>query len=180
MDKWINQIDQTTREFQHSFGSLTEDELNWKPSPEVWSIAQNIDHLIVINQSYFPILADLRSGNLKLPYIARFKVITSFLGRLVLSGVHPDRKKKSKTFSIWEPETGHIAPDIMGRFSTHQDRLKSEIKASKEWIESDAVIHSPANRNIVYKLEAAFDIIVHHEQRHLAQAQTILASRRKV
>jgi hypothetical protein len=36
------------------------------------------------------------------------------------------------------------------------------------------VISSPANKNIVYKLETAFDIIVSHEQRHLEQAKEIL------
>ncbi len=33
---------------------------------------------------------------------------------------------------------------------------------------------SPANKNIIYTLETAFDIIVTHEQRHLAQAKEVL------
>lgn len=40
-------------------------------------------------------------------------------------------------------------------------------------IQQGAIISSPANRNIVYTLETAFDIIVAHEQRHLEQAREI-------
>ena len=44
-----------------------------------------------------------------------------------------------------------------------------------EWhLANGVVISSPANKNIVYKLEVAFDIIVSHEQRHLEQAREVL------
>ena len=36
------------------------------------------------------------------------------------------------------------------------------------------VISSPANKNIVYKLETALDIITTHEKRHFEQARRIL------
>ena len=42
----ITRIDKTTEDFTKSFGSLTPEQMNWKPNPQVWSIAQNIDHLI--------------------------------------------------------------------------------------------------------------------------------------
>jgi hypothetical protein len=43
-----------------------------------------------------------------------------------------------------------------------------------EFVERDVVISSPANRNIVYKLKTAFDIIMSHEQRHFEQAKEVL------
>ncbi|CAZ97441.1 Putative protein [Zobellia galactanivorans] len=36
-------------------------------------------------------------------------------------------------------------------------------------IEKGCIISSPANKNIVCRLETAFDIIVTHEQRHFEQ-----------
>lgn len=174
MQHWLNQIDKTTDEFQNHFGALTNEELNWKPNPETWSIAQNIDHLIVINQTYFPILAELKSGKYKTPFLARFGFVVSFLGKTVLNAVKPDRKKKMKTFSIWEPAKSQISNDILARFSKHQRELKQEIEASKALIDRGAIIFSPANKNIVYTLETAFDIIVNHELRHLEQSKEVL------
>lgn len=52
--------------------------------------------------------------------------------------------------------------------------LKQKIEDAKELIENGTIIASPANRNIVYKLETAFDIIISHEQRQLEQAKEIV------
>ena len=179
MNDWINQIDKTTAEFQQFFGELSSEELNWKPNPTTWSIAQNIDHLIVINKTYFPILADLKSGKYQLPFLGKFGFIVSYLGKLILKAVEPSRKKKTKTFSIWEPSESNISDDILAQFSNHQKELKREILAAKDLVKQGAVISSPANKNIVYKVETAFDVIVTHEQRHLEQAKEVLIQLKK-
>ncbi|MEX0685933.1 MAG: DinB family protein [Balneolales bacterium] len=175
MINWINQIDRTTNELTKLFGSLTSKQLNWKPNPETWSIAQNMDHIIVINQSYFPILSDLKKGSYKLPFIAKIGFLVSILGKILLKAVNPDRRKKMKTFSIWEPSKREISDDILDKFKSHQTELKQQIEGSEDLIKRGAIISSPANKYIVYKLETAFDIIVTHEQRHLEQAKEILA-----
>ncbi|MDW7694512.1 DinB family protein [Flammeovirgaceae bacterium SG7u.111] len=174
MKNWTSQLDNTTQEFQQSFSALSGEELNWKPSPDTWSIAQNIDHLIVINQSYFSALSELRAGRYKLPFIAKFGFLVSYLGKFILNASKPDRKKKIKTFAIWEPANSQLPTDVLARFAAHQELLKREIEASAGLVAKGAVLCSPANQNIVYKLEAAFDIIVAHEQRHLAQAKEVL------
>lgn len=174
MKDWTNQIDQTTTEFQQLFSELSLRELNWKPNPKTWSIAQNIEHLIIINRTYFPILADLKSGKYQTPFLGKFGFIVSYLGKLILNAVEPSRKKKTKTFSIWEPTKSDISSDILEQFSNHQNNLKQEILAAAELVKKGAIISSPANKNIVYKLETAFDVIVTHEQRHLEQAKEVL------
>ncbi len=174
MKDWASQLDKITVHFFENFGSLSAAQLNWKPNAQTWSIAQNIDHLIVVNETYYPVLASLKKGTYKTPFIAKLGFIVSFLGKTVLNAVKPDRKKKMKTFPIWEPTVSQIKDDILKQFEKHQTELKREIEASKELIEKGTIISSPANKNIVYKLETAYDIIVSHEQRHLEQAKEIL------
>ena len=173
MNKWIERIDNTTLDFQGSFGELNVQELNWKPNPTTWSIAQNIDHLIVINGTYFPIIESIRNGTYKTPFVAKIGFMVSFFGNFVLNGVQPDRKKKIKTFPIWEPTNSEIPEGILERFKTHQTELKELIKNSKDLVDQGTVISSPANKNIVYKLETAFEIIVTHEERHYEQAKVV-------
>lgn len=91
-----------------------------------------------------------------------------------LNAVEPVRKKKMKTFPIWEPTASQVTDDILGQFEKHQTELKRQIETAKDLIEKGTIISSPANKNIVYKLETAFDIIVSHEQRHLEQAKEVL------
>jgi DinB superfamily len=174
MKNWTSRLDDISRQSLSEFGSLTSEQLNWKPNSNTWSIAQNLDHLIVVNETYYPVLASLKAGTYKTPFIARIGFMVSFLGKTVLNAVQPDRQKKMKTFPIWEPTTSNVLDDILKRFQIHQNELIQKIEDAKGLIEKGVVISSPANRNIVYKLETAFDIIVSHEQRHLEQAKEIL------
>ncbi|MCB0565425.1 MAG: DinB family protein [Phaeodactylibacter sp.] len=174
MNRWTPQIDKTTQDFKQAFGSLTAGQMNWKPHSGTWSIAQNIDHLIVINESYYPVLQALRNGTYQLPFMAKLGFMVSFLGKAILKSVQPDRKRKMKTFPIWEPSESQVPPGVLDRFAQHQSELKSLIENSADLIQQGVIISSPANKNIVYRLETAFDIIVTHEQRHLEQAKEVL------
>lgn len=180
MKDWTLQLDKITERFVENFGSLSTDQLNWKPNSQTWSIAQNIDHLIIVNETYYPVLASLKEGTYKTPFIAKLGFIASFLGKTVLNAVNPDRKKKMKTFPVWEPTTSQIKDNILQHFEKHQSELKQQIETSKELVEKGTIISSPANKNIVYKLETAFDIIVSHEQRHLEQAKEVFQLMTKV
>jgi hypothetical protein len=170
-DRWSDKIDELTASFRNEFGNLPIKRLNWKPNSQTWSIAQNIDHLIVINESYYPILEKARNKSLPLPWIANFGFVVNFLGKTVLKAVHPERRKKIKTFRIWEPSSTEFGEDIFEKFARHQEALKKMIRDSQDLLQNGVIIHSPANRHIVYTLDTAFDIIVTHEFRHLEQAR---------
>ena len=172
-DKWCTQIDEITHHFRQAFGSLTPEELNWRPNAQTWSIGQNMDHLIVINGTYFPVIQAVRAGTYRLPFQAKFNWVVVFLGRTVLKAVQPDRRKKMKTFPIWEPTSSQVPANIWERFEAQQEALKALVQASADLLDHGTVISSPANRHIVYKLETAFDIIVAHERRHFEQAKEL-------
>lgn len=172
--RWTTQLDTTTSLFKDTFETLTSEQLNWKPAPEVWSIAQNIDHLIVINHTYYPVIDALLKGQYKTPFIGKIGFMVNFFGKFILQSVQPDRKRKMKTFPMWEPATSNISGDIIQRFEKHHEELKQKIKACEPLIAKGAVISSPANKIIVYTLATAFDIIVTHELRHLEQGKEVL------
>lgn len=175
MSDWITRLERVTQRTKSQFGHLTNEQLHWKPNTDTWSIAQNLDHLIVVNETYFPVLDSLKRGTYKTPPLARFGFIVSFLGKNVLKAVQPDRRKRMKTFPIWTPMASERKEDILKDFENHQNKLCLEIEDAQVLVNEGAVIASPANRNIVYKLETAFEIIVTHEERHLEQATEVLA-----
>lgn len=178
-NRWNDKIDTVTNNFLQEFETLNSEQLNLKPDSNTWSIAQNIDHLIVINESYFPIIQSIRNRTYKLPFIGRLGFLVNFLGKFILKSVQPDRKRKMKTFTMWEPSNSEIAEDILVRFQKHQAELKTLIDNCRDLLETGIIISSPVNKNIVYKLETAFDIIVTHEQRHFEQAREVLNLMRK-
>ncbi|WP_037317737.1 DinB family protein [Salegentibacter sp. Hel_I_6] len=171
---FISRLEEITIKFEKTFGSLSESQLHWKPNADTWSIAQNLDHLILINQSYFPMIDRLRNKDHKKPFTAKFGFLVNFFGRVILKSVQPENIKRTKTFSIWKPSESNNSEDILSRFFEHQEELKKKIIDSEDLLEQNAVISSPANPKIVYKIDAAFKIILAHEERHFRQAKKLL------
>ena len=176
---WAQEIDKIALATEMLFSELSGEQLNWKPNSQTWSIAQNLEHLQVVNETYYPVLSALKNGTYKKPFLANFGFIVSFFGKTVLNAVKSDRKRKMKTFPIWEPDQNSIAKDILSRFKKHQSELQKQVGEANELFNHRIVISSPANKNVVYSLEMAFDIIVTHEQRHLEQAKEILRELKK-
>jgi hypothetical protein len=166
----IQELDAITKEVQDSFGNMNHEELNFKSSPDRWSIAQNLDHLICINETYFPIFDVLKNGIYSPPFLGKIRFITSFFGNMIYKMSSPEHTKPIKTMSIWEPSKSEIH-DVIQAFVQHQERLKQKISGLEGCIASGSVIASPANSMIVYTLEQALHIIVVHEKRHILQAR---------
>ncbi|MCB9234913.1 MAG: DinB family protein [Bacteroidia bacterium] len=173
-DKWTRGLDEVTALFQEKFGHLSAGQLNFKPDPQTWSIAQNLDHLMVINQTYFPVMEALHKGTYEVPFMGKIGFMVKFMGNMILKGVNPDRQRKMRTFPIWEPSQSDIPGDILERFAAHQQQMKNLIEQASGLLDKGVVIASPASSKIVYKLETAFDIILTHEKRHFVQACEVI------
>jgi hypothetical protein len=167
---WHTKIDYITKEFKERFSDLSTQEINQKPSADSWSVAENLQHLIAVNESYFPTFVQLSEGKYKAPFIAKIPMLVNAMGKLILKSVSPIRQKKIKTFPVWEPAQGKIEGDIIKRFSDQQNKLKSWVEKLEPNIAKGAIIASPANQSVVYTLEKAIEIIVSHEHRHLNQS----------
>lgn len=171
---WIVAIDRITREAIETFIKLPVEKMHLKPDSNTWSIAENFEHLITINRTYFPIFRRLKEGSFQPAFISRFSYFSNLFGNMIYKSVSDGGKKKAKTFPLWEPKVTEGDATVLERFQFHQDELKSWIKELQPFLEKNTIIHSPANKLIVYSLEKAIDIIIAHEQRHLDQAKGLL------
>lgn len=173
IDRWSKEINKITSDFITKFGKRDFQQLNKRPDNKSWSIAQIINHLIITNESYYSVIEAIRKGSYKIPVTGRVGFLVNFFGKLVLKTVQPDTVKKVKTFNIWEPPSSEIPDDILDKFKNHQSDLIRVISGCDDLLESRTIISSPVNRNMVYKLETAFDILVAHERRHYNQAERL-------
>ena len=172
---WTTRLDKITYAVSTEFGKLDSQELNWKPNPDTWSIAQNLDHIIRVNETYYPTMDQVVKESYKVYFLGRIGFVVKFFGKLILNAVEPTRKRRMKTMALWEPTQSQDIEDILNRYSLNQLELIRRMNACQEFVRNGTVISSPANRNIVYKLATAFEIMVSHEERHLEQAREVLA-----
>lgn len=174
VEQLLEKIDGLTEKFITNFGGLKEEELNWKPSPDHWSIGQVLEHIILVNKSYFPQVATALRKNQKLPFHARLGFVVRYMEKALLKSVQPEGSKKVKTFKIWEPPAGEVGADILDRFPAHHRSLKQVIQNSKRLLGTGTIISSPANPNIIYSIDVAYEILLSHEMRHFNQMQKLM------
>src|SRR5690554_5383237 len=121
--KWLDNIDKITIRFHEASGDLSADQLAYKPDEHSWSIEQNMEHLIQINDGYYPAIEALQSGEYSVPCIG--KVFAEMDGKLMLKAVQPENKRKMNKFASWKPTGNHT--DSLQAFSEHQSELKKVI-----------------------------------------------------
>jgi len=155
------------------FGTLTTEQLNWKPDTETWSIAQNIEHIIMMNESYFNKIDEIKNGTGKTPFLTRFDFIVNFMGNAIAKYGQPDRKKRTETFELWNPANRDFSPSILIDFEDHQNEFKRQVKQSGSLVKKGVIIPSPATKLLFYKLDKALDFMVGHEERHFYQAKEV-------
>ena len=167
------ELTQLTQEFVQAFGSLTEAQLNWKPTPNTWSVGQIVDHLITANSTYFPIFEAIQEDRYPTRFYERLPFLPSFFGKLILKSVQPEAERKTKTVPVFEPTQSNVPADILPTFQHHQETLKEWVGKMEQLYTTNIVITSPAAKVAIYTLEDALKIIVAHEWRHLKQAKNI-------
>jgi hypothetical protein len=169
-DRWTLHIDKVTADFFREFSSLTSSDLAWKPNADSWSIAQNIYHLMVINNMYFPVISLLQTRQYRQPVLAKIRFVVDQSTTFIMDTVQSDPIHKMKTFAKWRPTHETDYGKILDKLARHQDKLKQLVADSYEFLDKDVVISSPGNKFIVYRLSTAFDIIVAQEKRHFYES----------
>jgi hypothetical protein len=156
------------------FGDLTEDQRNWKPSPDRWSIAQCLDHLAVATDKFGPYLtAAIASGREKYPVAISPGYQPSLLGGWLIRQLLPESTRRVPAPKIFRP--GETAP-ILGaleHFLKAQNEFLGFVRQAEGLDYNKARLRSPVTPLMRYSLADAFVITVVHGQRHLGQAQRV-------
>ncbi len=169
---WQKELQALSDEVREKFSGLRVDQLNTKPAPDQWSIAENFDHLIQVNSSYFPIFKKLQNGSFQGAFIGKINFFPKMIGKMIYNSVSDGGRKKIKTFKSWEPTNSHYQEDILNQFIAVQQQLIDWL--NEPFVLKNPIIHSPVNPLIVYSLYQAIEIIIAHEKRHIAQAESVM------
>ena len=172
LPKLFADLDAVTRDIQTAFGRLSSEQVNWKPNPDTWSVAQCLQHLIVINTAYFPLLEAVARGEHRPSLWTRVPLLPRVFGRMVLKAVRPEGRHRFKTSPRFEPSASRI-DEVVARFEAHQQDLVAHMRMTEHLDLRKVIITSPVASGVTYSLLDAYRIVVAHERRHLAQARRV-------
>jgi hypothetical protein len=176
-DELNNLIDQAgtiADDASRVFGNLSSQQLNWKPSPERWSVAQCFDHLITANKSYFPAIDRVLEGQRNTSVWERMPLFPSVWGKLLIKSLDPASTRKLKAPKSFAPAQSDVSGTIIEDFVEQQKKVIEQMKATAHLDLEKIIITSPALSVITYSLMDAYRIIVVHEQRHFQQARRVM------
>lgn len=175
LTNWISEASLAKDDVKNSFLQIREEELNWKPTEEQWSVGELLDHIIVTNSHYITRFESIAAGDHNNPFGARFRYLSDFFGKSVLKSVDPENTRKLKTVRIFHPKQTIYSIDLIAVFDAHQEQLIELVKATDFTDHQKTFITSPSNPMIVYSLSDAINIVLAHERRHIAQAKNLLS-----
>ena len=161
---------------QLTFGNLTAQQLNWKPSPEVWSIGQCFDHLITANKAYIPIIEQVLTGKKQSTFWEKIPLLPNLFGKLLIKYLSPQSTRKLRAPEVFKPSSSGIDEDIISSFIEYQKQMILLMKRTEGFNLSQIKITSPALRFVAYSMRDSYEIIVVHEKRHFQQAERVLGA----
>lgn len=158
-----------------TFGSLSSGQLNWKPAPKSWSIAQCFDHLITTHSLYFPLFDKLADGTPSPTFWEKYSPLSGFFGRFLIRSLRPENAKPMKTTSKALPSSSKIGGDIIGRYCRHQEQLIAAIEKIPADVDPrKTMVTSPLMGLVTYSLDDCYEIIAVHGPRHFNQAKRVM------
>lgn len=172
--KTIGDFDLVTMQVKLHFGKLTEAQLNWKPAPEKWSIAQCLDHLRVSNRTYYPLLNDIIEGKHKNTWYQNIGFISRWFGNYLIKETGPVVGKPMKNPPAFTPAQSNLPATVVADFEAHQQKFTGKLRQLSGVDLQSTVVSSPALGIITYSLHDLLLILGGHELRHLQQAKNVL------
>jgi hypothetical protein len=156
------------------FSGLSGRQLNWKPSPEKWSIGQCLDHLLIGNREMHAQIELKLRGDGKSTFFEKLPLLPGIFGPLVVNAVSPETARKTKNPKVLDPAVSDVPDDIVAKFLESQKKVADAMTASENVDLEKTIMTSPVAKFVTYSLLDGFRITVYHGQRHLAQAKRVL------
>jgi DinB superfamily len=160
-------------EAKTTFGHLNPSQLNWKPSPERWSVAQCFHHLLTTNNGYFPAIDNVLAGK-KRTFWEGMPLLPALGGKLIMKAVEPTSTRKFKAPKAFQPAQSDVSGSVINDFVDQQAKIIEKMKSTEHLDVEKIVITSPVTAVMTYSLMDAYRIIVVHEQRHFQQAKRVM------
>lgn len=173
----ISELEKISADAQTTFGKLSAEQINWKPSDAGWSAGQCFEHLIKINSAYFGEFESIIKGERENRFWEKYSPLSGFFGNLLFKNLSPKAERKLKAPKVAEPSASDVSPTIIKDFVSHQSGLIDKIRLTENLDTKKIIITSPFIKAITYSLSDAYRIIVTHEKRHFEQAERVMEAK---
>lgn len=170
----VAELSELDDEFRNAFGSLNDEQLNWRPSDDRWSVAQCIDHLVLTNNAMLVSFEEKVAGQQNSIW-ENWSPFSRFFGSYLLKSLASTKPAKAPSSSIVPQSV--VESGVLDRFSATQTRLKLCVAKAGNLDWDKTAVTSPFLAALTYSFRDAVSIVISHERRHFQQAEQVKSNR---
>jgi len=171
-DKFFTDTESVIKDFGQ-FKTLSESQINWKPSLGNRSIAECVDHLSVTNKLYLEEF-EKQFGEKRIETdCSKTEAQHKWLSKFIIKSVDPANAKKVSTFAVFMPSLSNHSKQVFDSFSNLQNQFINLLSTAKNLNLNEYVMSSPAAKIIKENFCDVLEIIRLHDRRHFNQAEKL-------
>jgi hypothetical protein len=169
-------LDAAAGDAQTAFGRLDVRQVNWRPDPTKWSVAQCLEHLLAANR--LMVVAAQRALDDTQPRTLwqRMPGLPGLFGRLLIRSQAPQATRKYTASPLAHPAASDIAADVVDRFVSQNREIAGWLRGLDEQGAARVIMTSPFVTFIVYSVLDGARLVLAHDHRHIEQARRVTQS----
>lgn len=171
LNKLITLTEENRDEVQ-AFKKRSSGELNFKETPESWSILECMEHLVRYGTFYLPEIG-MQLEKSKHPKGEIYK--TGFFGNYFANSMLPKEKvNKMKTFKSMNPMNSQLDKKVIDVFVQQQNTMLKLLNKAKETDINKVKTAISITPLIRLRLGDTFKVVIFHNWRHVIQAKKLI------
>jgi hypothetical protein len=172
----LDELDSISADFEREFPSLSTEQLNWKPSAKVWSIAEVFTHNLLAGGSYAPQVQQVIAQRKTYQTDKHVEVRNTTMGNLFYYLVNPATKRKIPTVKKFEPTASNIPPSIIDSYREYLATMRGNFAQFDGLDFNKPKMRPQALPFLSFTLGNYLKIETGHLRRHLNQALNVKAN----
>jgi hypothetical protein len=123
LDPWISALAEIRRDIGQQCAGLSDAQLNWRPRPGAWSVAQVLEHLVIANESYVIPIQNALGGVGRRTIWQHIPLLPRLYGALLVAAFSPGASVSIQAPELWRPPDGIIDRSVVARLDAQGERL---------------------------------------------------------
>ena len=178
MPRWsqrlVSELDAADRRAGSLAGSLSPEQLNWRPSPDAWSVGQCLHHLYVANEVYLPAITTSLEGR---PPSRVEEITPGWFGRWFIRKYIEPSSKSSRVRAPRKIEPAkYVEPSVLESFLRSNRLARELVLRASDYDVNRIRFRNPFIPAIRFTVGTGLEILSKHQNRHLLQAERVRQS----
>lgn len=171
----LGEISRLKSDMEAKTSNLSEAQLNWKPDPKSWSVAEVLEHLIKTDKTYESPLRQAAEKAKKENIKEQKPHESTWLGKWFIDFIKPkENMRKLKAPGVLAPSNSRYDAGIVTRYQENLNALERALTGFDGYDFNKLKITSGISSLIRFNLGDYFIFTIQHHLRHSGQIDRLL------